>query len=749
MSQKINSKVKVATSLVLLLIYAVSISSCESGQRAKEKNEIKSTAPLHFVGASECKTCHTKEYSDWKKSDHFLAMQPANDSTVLGDFNNTTYIADGVTNQFYKKDSKFYIQTQGPDGKNHDYEILYTFGVFPLQQYLVSFPGGRLQSTRASWNSRDKKWFHQYGGQKLYYHDWLHWTGNGQNWNTMCASCHSTDLQKNYDFTQDSYNTTWSEINVSCESCHGAGSNHVSFVQSVSYKDGERLPNAGLKYGRNTKPQLQLNTCAACHARKADLSSTPLHSGEIMDDLIPQIITNEFYFPDGQIKEEDYEYGSFVQSKMFHNNVRCSNCHNPHSGKLILPGNALCRSCHKPKYDTKDHHFHMVNTEGSQCVNCHMPTKTYMGVDHRRDHSFRIPRPDQSIVYGTPNACTNCHKDKSSSWATNAIKKNYGDKRSYHFSDDLLPGSQLNDKSETHLIKLLADTTQPEIARATAANYLADIQTTKSADALTKALGDKKALVRYHAVRSLENFPPQVWQSLAEQNLTDKVRAVRIAAADLFHRLPTDATPASAKGAYLAADTENKKYLQYQTDFAVGNVMLADYELQSGDELNAILHYVRGLKKDSLMNYARLNLSAAYSGTGKNPEALKTLHDAASIDQSNDRIFYNLGLLYYELQNIPSALANFEKAYQLGSSISGVYYNYGLLLQQQHKLKEAEQILLKGFGLNPTASNINYALAYLYMSESLPQKARPHVLVLKQMDPSNPDYQKLFRGVGL
>jgi tetratricopeptide (TPR) repeat protein len=750
-SKKIKSTTVIGTTFAALFLISATciLVNCESGHRAREGEKIKTATPEHFIGATECKACHTKEYNDWRKSDHFSAMQPATDSTVLGDFNNTTYAADGVTNKFFKKDGKFHIQTQGDDGKDHDYEIVYTFGVFPLQQYLVSFPGGRLQSTRASWNSRDKKWFHQYSGQKIYHHDWLHWTGNSQNWNTMCASCHSTDLHKNYDFNQDSYNTTWSEINVSCESCHGPGGGHVSFVQSAAVKEGEHLPNAGLWYGKNTKPQLQLNTCATCHARKADLSSTLLHTDEIMDDLIPQVIGNEFYFPDGQIREEDYEYGSFAQSKMFHNNVRCSSCHNPHSGKLILPGNALCMTCHKPKYDTKEHHFHMINTEGSQCINCHMATKTYMGVDHRRDHSFRIPRPDQSVVYGTPNACTSCHKDKSASWAANVINKNYGDKRAYHFSDDLLPGSQLTDKSETHLIKLLGDTTQPEIARATAANYLANIQTPTTAEALTRALHDKRALVRYHAIRALENFPPQVWQSAAQQTLTDKVRAVRIAAADLFHRLPAEAIPASVKGAYFTADTENRKYLQYQTDFAVGNVMLADYELQGGDQLNAILHYLRGLKKDSLMNYARLNLSAAYSNTGKNPEALEVLQQAAAIDQSNDRIFYNLGLLYYELQNIPSALTNFDKATRLGSTNPGVYYNYGLLLQQQEKLKEAEQILLRGYALSPAAANINYALAYLYLRENHPQKARLHAKALQKMDPSNPDYQQLFKNLGL
>lgn len=733
------------------LLYALLLTAgmgCDTGAGNKTGKTNTTGIQATYTGSGSCQSCHAKAYADWKKSDHYLAMQPALDSTVLGDFNNTTYVADGVTNRFFKKDSKFYLRTQGEDGNYHDYEVLYAFGHFPLQQYLIAFPGGRMQAARVSWDSRDKKWFHQYAGQKIHHHDWLHWTGTSQNWNTMCASCHSTDLQKNYQYKQDAYQTTWHEPNVGCESCHGPGSAHIGFVGSAEYKDGRRIKNAGFLYARDTTPQVQLNTCAPCHTRKSDLAQTLAHTGELLDDLIPQVISNEFYYADGQIREEDYEYGSFAQSKMFHNQVQCSNCHNPHSGKLLKVGNDLCLNCHKPSYNTLEHHFHPLHTEAAQCVNCHMPAKTFMGVDHRRDHSLRIPRPDQSVVYDTPNACTGCHKDKPARWAADAIKKWYGQTRAYHFSDDLLPGSQLTDKSEIHLVKLLRDTLQPEIARATAAYYLGNLPTRQSADALLRGMQDKKSLVRYYAVKSLQNFPPEVWLSAAYTGLTDRVRAVRIATADLYRRLPQDAVPAATRNAYAAADAENKKYLQYQTDFAVGNVMLADYELQGDDNTAAIAHYLRGLKKDSLMNYARLNLSAAYNRTGKNPEALKTLQEAAAIDPTNERIFYNLGLLQYEMGDIAAARSNFRTAVRLGSQHTGLYYNYGLLLQQQNNFKEAEQILRKGFELDPNAANINYALAYLYMRQNQPKKARIHAEVLHRLDPANPEYQVLFSNLG-
>ncbi len=733
----------------LLCISAYALQRCNSVPERKESREKAPVVKNTFVGSATCKSCHPQAYADWTKSDHYRAMQEATDSTVLGDFNNATFNANGVTNRFFRKDEKFYINTQGGDGRYHDYQVLYTFGFFPLQQYLVAFPGGRMQATRASWDARQGKWFHQYSGQNIYYKDWIHWTGAGQNWNTMCASCHATNLKKNYDASTDAFNTTWDEVNVSCESCHGPAGRHLNLMNDPGYEKGDVAANFGLQYAGSTDNKLQIAVCAPCHARKADISATAMHTNEIMDNLIPQIISDEFYFADGQIDDEDYVYGSFTQSKMYHNNVRCTNCHNPHSGKLIADGNNLCMSCHKPKYDTKEHHFHAMNTDGAQCISCHMPVKTYMGNDQRRDHSFRVPRPDQSVAYGTPNACTACHEDKTNQWAANAINKWYGPKRAYHFSDDLVPGSQRAEGSEKHLIKLLGDTLQPAIARATAAYYLGNMLSQAAADALIRALPDREAMVRYFVLRSLGGFPTELWVQSGFVGLTDKVRAVRIAAASLYHGLPPESIPASARNAYYAAGAENKAYLKYQTDFSVGNVMLADYELKGGDYLNAIVHYIKGLQKDSLMNYARLNLSAAYNTVGKNDEALRTLKDASAIDPANDRIYYNLGLLYYELGNIGAAMENLQQAIRLGSRNPGVYYNYGLLLQQQGKVTEAEQTLLSGVALNPAAANINYALAFLYLNQNNPLQAKKYAAMLRRMDPDNPEYQAIFRRLGL
>ncbi|WP_310560510.1 tetratricopeptide repeat protein [Flavobacterium sp.] len=733
--------------VVFLVIFRVFIvDSCTSKYIKYSESQSQSGA---YVGDQSCKKCHANEFNDWKHSDHYMSMLPPNDSTVKGDFNNVTFTADGVTSRFYKKGAKFYINTEGDDGKNHDFEIKYIFGYKPLQQYLVQFPDGRLQVPRLSWDVNKKKWFNQYAGQNIPSHDWLHWTGNAQNWNTMCASCHSTNLKKNYDIKTDSYKTSYSIINVSCESCHGAGKQHVDFI-SGDYKSGERVAGSFMKLAKNSKQTEELTTCAPCHARVSELSGSHIDSPEIMDNYIPAIPDTENYHADGQVDDEDYIYTSFLQSKMFHKGVTCSTCHNPHSVKLKRVGNQTCTLCHNPtKYDVPTHTFHKKGTPGAECKNCHMPGKLYMGNDFRHDHSFRVPRPDLSVKYGTPNACSNCHKDKSEKVLADAIVKWYGPKRKYHFAEDLIPGSRLDLESEKHLTKLIDNKFVPKIIKATATFYLGSIQTQTSLNTILARLASKEAQIRYRALRSLASFPSESWSEAVGPLLSDNVRAVRIAAADLYITIPREQVASQYEKAFSSAQIELEKSLRFQTDFSTGNVMLADYYLKLQDYANAQKFYLRGLKKDSNMNYAWLNLSAAYNSQGKDAEALQALHSALKNDSKNERIYYNMALLYNEMNNISAAEKAFATAVELKSTNPRVYYNYGLLLNQIKKFAAAETILLKGIQINPSNSELYYSLTFVYIQSNNKTKAISTAMKLKQLDAGNPNYQQVFQSLGL
>ena len=365
-----------------------------------------------YVGAKTCAECHQTEMKKWQNSDHDRAMDLATKEFVLGDFDNTSLTHHGVTSKMSQADGKFYVETEGPDGKHEKFEVKYVFGYEPLQQYLTELEKGHIQVLPVTWDTENKRWYFASPDKPFGTDDPLHWTGTAQNWNHMCADCHSTNYKKGYDVATNTYHPTFSEMDVSCEACHGPGSIHVEIAKSKTIfwdkNHGYGLPNL-----KDKNPLVEMETCAPCHSHRQHLMDGFKPGQKYHDHYSLALLEDQLYHADGQIHEEVYVYGSFQQSLMFRKGVKCSNCHDPHTTKLKFEGNKLCTQCHlAPKYDSPNHHFHKTGTKSASCVECHMPSKTYMVVDPRRDHSLRRPRPDLTVKIGTPNACNNCHTKK-------------------------------------------------------------------------------------------------------------------------------------------------------------------------------------------------------------------------------------------------------------------------------------------------------------------------------------------------
>ena len=406
--------------------------------------------PAAFIGAAACAGCHTSQFDARKGSHHARAMQLVTTATVLGDFADASLEDFGVTTTFFRNGGRFMVRTDGPDGTLHDYPVAYTFGVYPLQHYLIAFPGGRLQALGIAWDSRPKdqggqRWFQLYPGQQLKPGEPLHWTGRDQTWNYQCAGCHSTDL-KNYDLAANACATSWTDLDVACEGCHGPGSLHIAWAKAHA-KDGaypsgtdatrmgltnwlkstdsshcEMNPETGISRRTEKLVSTELETCAACHSLRKVIAHNTRPGAPYLEGYLPALLESGLYHADGQIDGEVYEYGSFLQSRMHAAGVTCSNCHDPHSAKLRAEGNALCAQCHLPeKFDVASHYHHRPGNAGAQSVNCHMPTKNYMIVDARRDHSIRVLRSDLSVALGHPNACNQCHADRSAQWAAETV----------------------------------------------------------------------------------------------------------------------------------------------------------------------------------------------------------------------------------------------------------------------------------------------------------------------------------------
>jgi tetratricopeptide (TPR) repeat protein len=566
----------------------------------------------------------------------------------------------------------------------------------------------------------------------------------------MCASCHSTNLQKGYDVNTDTYHTTYNDINVSCESCHGPGKNHIEYIAGADYKDGKKIAGSLLKLYKGSGQMAEVNTCGYCHARRVDVTGAVLPGDEWLDDFIPELPTTENFYADGQMDDEDYNYTSFVQSKMFHRGVQCGSCHNPHSGKLKLESSLVCGQCHdQNKYTAQTHTLHSQNTLEVNCVSCHMPSKLYMGNDLRHDHSFRIPRPDLTAKFGTPNTCNSCHTDKTAQWAADKIAAQFGDERKYHFSEDLIPGSKLINNSEAHLQKLLGDTATPNIVRAATLRYMSQLGSNTVANTLSKHANDKDPLVRYHALRGLASYPSSVWLQAAASRLKDNVRSVRIAVADLFITIPNAEIPADVFDAFTKSKNELEKFTIYQTDFAQGNLQAGDYYRKQNDLISAEKYYRRAVLKDSQLAIARVNLASTLNVSGRNAEALLQLETASKLEPNSDHIFYSLGLMYAEMQDLSKAEKAFEKAIALNKNNIRVQYNYGLLLQQQGKIAAAEKVFNMALTADPTNADVLNALTILYMQSQQINKALATGKILQQYHGNNPAYTNLLRQLKL
>jgi tetratricopeptide (TPR) repeat protein len=744
----------IATAVIVLSI-PVYYLRVENSQLIHYGRQTEPTAA--FVGSEKCMDCHKAEYDKWHGSHHDHAMEIADESAVLGDFDDTIFEIHGVMSRFYREDGRFFVYTQGPDGKMDDFEITHTFGWYPLQQYLIPFTGGRLQCLPIAWDVKEKKWYHLYPKEPVDPNDWLYWTNAGQNWNGMCAECHSTNLRKNYDMETDSYQTTWSDIDVGCESCHGPGSRHVAWAEmpDMARTQVENYELLVKTSGIGSRELVEL--CAPCHARRAALGDYTHAETDLLDSLLPSLIDEELYFADGQILEEVYVYGSFTQSKMYHREVRCSDCHEVHSIKLVKEGNDLCLQCHRAyEYDTKEHHFHKKKGEtgepirseegellfevgtGAECVQCHMPGRHYMGIDYRPDHSFRVPRPDLSIQIGTPNACNRCHIDKTAQWSDETITKWYGPGRRRHYGPVIKGGRKMKPEARQDLIELAPNPLYPVIVRATALELLTAYPGDDSHRILEMALMDDEALIRRTAVESIHLPDPQQHASLIGPLLYDPVKAVRIEAARRLVGEPSKFLNPDQKKVFQTAVKEFETSMEYSADFAFGRYNLANLYSELNRPEEAIRNYRAAVKIDELFYPAKVNLAMLYNQMGEKDEAEGLLIEVLEEHPEMYEVAYSLGLLSAEMEKYDRAAAYLEKAAKGMPERARVHYNLGLLLQSLGRDAKAESALLKALELEPANMDYLYALADHYLKRGRIQKARA---IAEQMVATNPGHR--------
>ena len=743
--------------VVLAFLWA----GCNRGEGGAISRE--EAAGLAYVGRGVCAECHAEETALFKGSYHDLAMDFATPETVLGDFNDAAFTHFGMTTRFFREGDRYFTYTEGPGGEMDTFLVKYTFGVYPLQQYMVEFPDGRVQNLTIAWDSSKNRWFSLYPDERHAPDDWLHWTNAGMNWNYMCAECHSTDLEKNFDLATNTYHTTWFEIDVSCESCHGPGERHVELARRDDYDPKRSGLIVNLSGVENQRTQIE--TCAPCHSRRREIDPDFLPGDAYLDHYAVELLDENLYYPDGQILDEVYVYGSFTQSKMYHNGVRCSDCHDPHSTKIKLQGNALCLQCHAPAlYDGPIHHHHPDTSQaGSQCVDCHMPERPYMVVDPRRDHSFHLPRPDLSVDLGIPNVCNRCHTDQTPEWARDKVIEWYGPNRRNepHFARAFVAGRKREPGGIAALSVVVGDTSRAAIVRATAVSILAGYGTPEAVAACRPALRDLQPLVRSAAVRCVESLPDDPLYENVTPLLTDETRLVRTEAARVLSRLGRErfgSTPGTDRaGSFRSALDEYIRSQEAVNDQAAAHLNIAVIHENLGEIDQAEGRYETALRLDSSFVPARINLAMLYdrrrqtamqTGQTATAERLRTLAErqltqAVRFEPDLAEAHYLLGLLLAEHPGrLAEAAERLAEAARLSPANARMQYNAGLAYQQLENRSQAERFLLAAHRLESRQPDYLNALSVLYIQMQRWPDALKYAEMLAEQFPGSPDVQQ-------
>ncbi|HWP05801.1 MAG TPA: cytochrome c3 family protein [Polyangiaceae bacterium] len=668
-----------------------------------------------FVGSATCAPCHAEQAAAYAKSHHANALAVATPERVHAKFDGATFTTPlGGSTRFGQNAGKLEVSSPDAAGATKTFSVAYVAGVSPLEQYVVSTESGKLQTLGVSWDTRPKaqggeRFFHLYGPKGIAHDDSLFFTRPAQNWNHVCADCHSTLVERRYDAGADRFDTRWAELSVGCEACHGPGAEHVDAAKAhpangpgaykktftVGLEPSEPwAPSPSGSPTARAKDTVEIEVCAPCHSRREPLREGFVAGDPFLDAFEPELLRAGAYHADGQVEGEVYEWGSFLQSKMYASGVRCSDCHEPHSGGLRAQGNALCTRCHEPTRFDAASHTHHTGAKAPACVDCHMPPSTYMQIDERRDHSIRIPRPDLSLDFGTPNACTGCHAKKDARWALAELAKWFpGATRPHHFGEAFGLDQKGKLDAPRALAALAREATAPAIARATALERLGQYQTSGALGALKEAMSNPDPLVVYGAVRGANELPLLQRAPLLTAVMEHPRRAVRIEVGKGLVEMPLDQVTPEMRAAL------ERRFQEVEESFVVGasrpetHVERSVFELKRGRPGEAEAELRTALRLAPCLVEAHLNLADLARDREDEPGSERAIRAALGCAPNSAAAHHALGLWLIRAEKKTEAAASLRKAVELAPNESRYSYVLAVLVQESGDVEGAVKIL--------------------------------------------------------
>jgi predicted CXXCH cytochrome family protein len=752
-----SQRLRLGLCAVLLLV------GCDESNPTVEPTRV-DNSPSQFVGSNDCIRCHAAEGERWLGSDHDRAMEESTSAAVVGRFDDSILRRFEQTWRFVRDGEDHVVVIEEPGRAPERLRVAYTFGIDPLQQYLVERSNGRMQALPVAWDSRPlesggQRWIDLQPGERITPDDPLHWERLAYNWNSQCASCHSTNLTKGYDAEKGRFDTRWAEIDVGCEACHGPGSLHVAIregkteapadasgfdvkFESWNPEAWQRESGARIATRVSTRTHdAQLDVCAPCHSRRAQIVDVPVIGAPLLDGHRPSLLDPGLYFEDGQIRDEVYVWGSFLQSRMYAAGVRCNDCHDPHSLGLRREGNALCTGCHdSAAYDSKDHHGHDTGTEGASCVACHMPERVYMEVDGRRDHSFPIPRPDRSASLQVPNACEDCHADRDAAWATAQIDswRPPGAVRPSHWSDHLVNGMEAR-KDPDRWLEIAVEPSHAPIVRASAWSRFADeADGLPPLEFLREKIGSATDLERLAFIDLIQRSTPEIRIALLRPLLEDEHLAVRVAAAEALADVPAEQWRPADRAVLARALREHRARLVANAERPEAQVALGLLSVHYGEPDAARAAYQRAMELAPYFVPAYANLADLERQLGRDAEAVQWLRHAVELAPEEALVRHALGLALHRVGERSEGLEQLTRAAQDAPNQPRLVLAWALALDAADRRSEAIAALAAAVDRGVSSGDIQHALVALLRDQGEMERARTRAQAWQRSYPDDP-----------
>lgn len=695
-----------------------------------------------YSGSSSCRKCHESFYELWAPSHHGLAMQPYTPEFARGQLTpHTDPVKIGAFSyRAYIGQQQGFVLEQGPDGAKK-YPIVHVLGGKNVYYFLTPYERGRLQTLPVAYEVHEKAWYDTAASGVRHFpgreqDEAVHWTDPLYTFNTSCYGCHVSQMSTNYDLKTDTYNTTWAEPGINCETCHGPADEHVKLYEQAA-QDGQKPDKLGLISTHVFSPEQMNSMCNSCHAKMSVITPSFTPGDRYFDHYDLITLENPDFYPDGRDLGENYTMTSWRMSPCVKDGkMDCMHCHTS-SGRYRFSepenANGACLPCHQGNVDNWAAHSHHEPGAGApQCIDCHMPMTAFAHMN-RTDHSMRPPVPAATLKYKSPNACNLCHEDKDAAWAQKQVTDWGMTARQgpyLQLAEYVDQARRGNWKQLDSILDYVQTPERDEIIAGSLLRLLRTCASPKKWPVLISVLeNDHLPFVRTCAAETLDGHTTDRAVQALLKATTDPYRLVRVRAASSLARVPRDGLEKAQRRDLGQATTELIEGLHarpddYAAHFNLGNFYMAQRNLNSA--LGAYQTSIK-LRPDYLASH--VNVAFVHNAQGQNRQAEQSFQQALALDPNNLIAQTNLAMLLGEMGRMDAAEKAFRRVMVLDPNSATGAFNLGVILagkQPRQALKWAK----KAYELGPEEPKYAYTYAF-YLREQ--GDARRAIQVLNRM----------------